>query len=82
MLGDAMSTLQETPIAGELDQLVFEIETQLLASASLDARSEWTRFRETCAFVATSRAARGRGDDDLAILVSKARRFRDVLLLA
>jgi len=67
---------------GELDQLVSEIERHLLAFASVDARSEWSRFRETCSFVTSTGGPRGRTKDDLEILVSKARRFRTVLLAA
>ena len=70
---------QTTGPAGELDQLVAEIERHLLAFASTDARAEWVQFRETCSFV-TNASGRGRSDDDLEVLVSKARRFRSVLL--
>jgi hypothetical protein len=62
------------PALVELQTLVTEIEGALLRFASSDARTEWSRFRETCAS-----AAKG---EDLEILVGKARRFRAVLLVA
>lgn len=67
----------------ELERLVSEIEGQLLSFASSGARLEWTRFRESCSTAATATARTfGTLDDDSAILVSKARRFRAVILLA
>jgi hypothetical protein len=65
-------TPKATRVKTELDLLVTEIEGQLLAFASAGARTEWTTFRENCS------SARG---DELDILVGKARRFREVLLL-
>lgn len=62
----------------ELERLVTEIEGQLLAFVSADARIEWSLFRESCASATKARSAA----DDLAVLVSKARRFREVILLA
>jgi hypothetical protein len=68
----------------ELQRLVKEIEGQLLAFASADARTEWNRFRESCASAATPRPEvfATAAADDLAVLVNKARRFREVILLA
>lgn len=63
-----------SPVLAELQTLVTEIEGTLLRFASSDARTEWTRFRETC-------AAPAKGQD-LEILVGKAKRFRAVLLVA
>jgi hypothetical protein len=67
----------------ELQQLVTEIEGQLLAFASPDARSEWGNFRQSCSSAASvSPRAMGRTTDDVSILVEKARRFRALLLLS
>ena len=75
--------MHKTRVLGELDELVTEIEGQLLAFASSSARTEWGLFRETCSSAASARPrAFATTDDDLAILLSKARRFREVLLLA
>jgi hypothetical protein len=63
-----------SPVHVELQTLVSEIEGTLLRFASSDARTEWTRFRETCASTVKGQ--------DLEILVGKARRFRTVLLVA
>jgi hypothetical protein len=65
----------------ELERLLAEIEGSVLSFASLDARAEWIRFREDCA-AATLARPRISSDDSVGILMSKARRFREVLLLA
>jgi hypothetical protein len=67
----------------ELDRLAREIEDDLLSFASDGARAEWSRFKELCS---TAAGAKPRGlaapENELPILVDKARRFRAVLLLS
>jgi hypothetical protein len=65
----------------ELDRLSREIEDDLLAFASASAREEWSRFMEICLTAASAKHLVA-PENELPILVDKARRFRAVLLLA
>jgi hypothetical protein len=72
-----------TRTLNELETLVTEIEGNLLQFASSGARSEWSTFRESCVSAESDLTKSfGTAHDDLEILVSKARRFRAVLLMA
>jgi hypothetical protein len=66
----------------ELERLLTEIEGSLLSFASAGARDEWMRFRQVCAAATVARPRVSSGEESLGILVDKARRFREVLLLA
>jgi hypothetical protein len=67
----------------ELSEIADEIDGGLLHVASPGARTEWLVFRTRWPSAANSRCGSGPWrDDDVAFLVDKARRFRDILAAA